>query len=391
MFGGLVAAINEDFLRTLLHIEVVFEPEPQMTPSFSAANYSAPSESSIFAGRGRRCRHVRRRRSVARPDRCGFGCGGRQRQGGDGRQGQGRPVVRRRAQRPVPLRQRQEVQAVPRRERVAARWPRTAPQRSQHWPSASARWRRTCTSTPSAQSSPRSRRRPLRPASGTTSRNAQVVMAQSSALRDEISAYDDDRRGAGRRRDRQRVRARRGRRRDGRRGLGGPRRARQGHRRARDQLVVHRGVRRGRCDPHDHARSGRPRGPGLGRDALQDVREVRREQEVEGRRQRRHAGRRAGARPRGVHHPRAQRLRHALLGGRRAPARAHQPHRREEAPPDHVRRRRGAARAPGRHRGRHPRRGPAHRRLPLQRPRRPERQHDRLGGAHHAHPDRVPS
>ena len=49
MFGGLVAAINEDFLRTLLHIEVVFEPEPQ-TPSLSAANYSAPSESSIFAG-----------------------------------------------------------------------------------------------------------------------------------------------------------------------------------------------------------------------------------------------------------------------------------------------------------------------------------------------------
>ena len=50
MFGGLVAAINEDFLRTLLHIEVVFEPEPVQQPSFSAASYSAPSESSIFAG-----------------------------------------------------------------------------------------------------------------------------------------------------------------------------------------------------------------------------------------------------------------------------------------------------------------------------------------------------
>jgi len=49
MFGELVRAINEDFLRTILHIHVVFEPEPE-APSFSAANYSAPSESSIFAG-----------------------------------------------------------------------------------------------------------------------------------------------------------------------------------------------------------------------------------------------------------------------------------------------------------------------------------------------------
>ena len=121
MFGGLVRAINEDFLRTLLHIEVVFEPEPVMQPSFSAANYSAPSESSIFAGAAAAADAVRCRRSVARPDRGGFGCCGRQRQGGDGRQGQGGPVVRRGPQRSVPLRQRQEVQAVPRRERVGSR------------------------------------------------------------------------------------------------------------------------------------------------------------------------------------------------------------------------------------------------------------------------------
>ena len=50
MFGDLVRAINEDFLRTLLHIEVVFEPEPQSTSALSSANYSAPSESSIFSG-----------------------------------------------------------------------------------------------------------------------------------------------------------------------------------------------------------------------------------------------------------------------------------------------------------------------------------------------------
>jgi preprotein translocase subunit SecA len=50
MFGDLVRAINEDFLRTLMHIEVIFEPEPEMAASFSNASYSAPTESSIFAG-----------------------------------------------------------------------------------------------------------------------------------------------------------------------------------------------------------------------------------------------------------------------------------------------------------------------------------------------------
>ena len=49
MFGALVSGINEDFLRTIMHIEVVFEPEPE-TVSLTGANYSAPSESSIFGG-----------------------------------------------------------------------------------------------------------------------------------------------------------------------------------------------------------------------------------------------------------------------------------------------------------------------------------------------------
>jgi preprotein translocase subunit SecA len=49
MFGALVGGINEDFLRTLMHIEVIFEPEPD-TVSLSGAKYSAPTESSIFGG-----------------------------------------------------------------------------------------------------------------------------------------------------------------------------------------------------------------------------------------------------------------------------------------------------------------------------------------------------
>ncbi len=50
MFGGLVQAINEDFLRTIMHLEFVFEPQNQMAASLSGASYSAPTESSIFAG-----------------------------------------------------------------------------------------------------------------------------------------------------------------------------------------------------------------------------------------------------------------------------------------------------------------------------------------------------
>jgi len=50
MFSGLVQSVNEDFLRTLMHIQVVIEPEPEPTPLLRNVSYSAPSESSIFAG-----------------------------------------------------------------------------------------------------------------------------------------------------------------------------------------------------------------------------------------------------------------------------------------------------------------------------------------------------
>jgi len=50
MFAGLVQAVNEDFLRTLMHMQVVIEPEPEPMPALRNATYSAPTESSIFAG-----------------------------------------------------------------------------------------------------------------------------------------------------------------------------------------------------------------------------------------------------------------------------------------------------------------------------------------------------
>ncbi len=50
MFGELVGAINEDFLRTVFRIQVVRPEEPAAEPLPSAVSYSAPSESTIFAG-----------------------------------------------------------------------------------------------------------------------------------------------------------------------------------------------------------------------------------------------------------------------------------------------------------------------------------------------------
>jgi len=49
MFSVLVATINEDFLRTILHIEIVEETAP-LVPISNAVSYSAPTEQSIFAG-----------------------------------------------------------------------------------------------------------------------------------------------------------------------------------------------------------------------------------------------------------------------------------------------------------------------------------------------------
>jgi len=49
MFSLLVSTINQDFLRTILHIEVVQETAPA-APLRSAVSYSAPNEQSIFGG-----------------------------------------------------------------------------------------------------------------------------------------------------------------------------------------------------------------------------------------------------------------------------------------------------------------------------------------------------
>ena len=49
MFGELVAGINEDFLRTIMRIQVVREPAP-VEPEVRDVSYTAPSESTIFKG-----------------------------------------------------------------------------------------------------------------------------------------------------------------------------------------------------------------------------------------------------------------------------------------------------------------------------------------------------
>jgi preprotein translocase subunit SecA len=49
MFKFLVAEVNRDFLRTIMHIQVVVEPAPAM-PEVSKVSYSGPAEASIFGG-----------------------------------------------------------------------------------------------------------------------------------------------------------------------------------------------------------------------------------------------------------------------------------------------------------------------------------------------------
>ncbi len=48
MFSNLVGSIKEDFLRTIMHIEIVREFQPE--PAVSDMSYTAPSEASIFTG-----------------------------------------------------------------------------------------------------------------------------------------------------------------------------------------------------------------------------------------------------------------------------------------------------------------------------------------------------
>jgi preprotein translocase subunit SecA len=50
MFAGMVAGINEDFLRTIFHIQVVHEDQMQQAQREREVSYTAPNESSIFTG-----------------------------------------------------------------------------------------------------------------------------------------------------------------------------------------------------------------------------------------------------------------------------------------------------------------------------------------------------
>jgi hypothetical protein len=92
-----------------------------------------------------------------------------------------------------------------------------------------------------------------------------------------------------------------------------------------------------------------------------------------------------------VHGEGPPRLRPAALRARRAPPGADEPVQRPGQAPDGVRGPEGHAVPGGRPRHRHRRQGPADRHLPVLGRRRPARQRDRLGGAHHppAHRHRV--
>ena len=136
-FQNLTSSMYEDYLRTLLRLQVAVQQAPQLAEEKSprrwrppgpcgpggAGGSAGPQDELLGAGTGSggvehprspRRRGPRRLRCSRRaPAPC-------RRQAPDLRQGQGRPLRQRGTQRPLPLRLRQEVQEVPRPEPLTA-------------------------------------------------------------------------------------------------------------------------------------------------------------------------------------------------------------------------------------------------------------------------------
>ena len=146
-------------------------------------------------------------------------------------------------------------------------------------------------------------------------------------------------------------------------------------------------VRPARGPGADHPRCRRCRQPGLGADALAHVLPLGRAARLPARRARVAGGRGGRREERRLPVQGPVRLRHPRGRARRAPPGPHLAVRQPGPPADVVRDgRRDAGRRHGRRR-RGRREGDPRRRVPLERSRRSGRQHDRLGGAHHAPAD----
>ncbi len=153
--------------------------------------------------------------------------------------------------------------------------------------------------------------------------------------------------------------------------------------RARGGAPVQRRVRR-RRRRRDRQRRRRRHGlAGLGRDAAAHGDALGRVARDEGRAQGGLGGGGGRHQVRDLHRPRRERLRPLQRREGRAPAGADIALRRPVASPHRLRRRRGGAAARRRHERRDRARRPADRHLPRLGRRRPARQQDRLGGAHH--------
>ena len=152
---------------------------------------------------------------------------------------------------------------------------------------------------------------------------------------------------------------------------------------ARGGAAVLRALRRGRRAGHRQRRRRRHRRPGLGRDGAADDDALGRAPRAAGRAARGLAGGGGGHQVGDLPRHGRERLRALQRREGRAPARAPVALRRRPSPPDVVRRRRGRAGGRGRRRHRDRGRRPADRHLPRLGRRRPARQQDRLGRAHH--------
>ena len=113
MFGSLMKGIAQDFVRYVMHVQVIRNDAPAPTVQNVQQTSSDDVQPDGFVGRRAGRRGVGRDRSRRSPPPAAAPGAG---QAADDRQGR---VVEDAAQRAVPVRQRQEVQDVPRRERVS--------------------------------------------------------------------------------------------------------------------------------------------------------------------------------------------------------------------------------------------------------------------------------
>ena len=272
MFGAMMTGIAQDFVKYVMHVQVVQNQQAGSAPTAPAVQNVQTSSSDDDDARWFRPRRSGRR-GRGRAARGGAAAAA-DREAADHRQGR---LLEDAAQRAVPVRVGQEVQAVPRRHlnRRGGRAHRscvTSPRTSATCSVASTRRRATCRSTRTASGCAVLEAEVAEPGLWDDQERAKKLNTEYANVRDDLVDVRRPDRAGRRRRGAARAGPRRGRRVAG---AGDRRRDRRDPhdaRPARAAQPVHRRARRQRLHRADQRQGRRRRRPGLRRDAAADVR-----------------------------------------------------------------------------------------------------------------------